>query len=611
MPKNTHTAQTNTQTTTQTITQALTQTAVQPWAVWAIFMLIFMLGCWLRLDQFTQQILIDDEWHAIFRIEELSIRQLYRNFGYADHSIPMTIYYALLAKLTTVNETLMRLPGMIISIAFIGAAFIYLKTKSPVIALLTALFIACSPLLITYSRIARPYAFVIPFAWVALAAFTYYWEQAKSQRQIVMSICCYSLFAATAIWALPVIGPFVIAPFIYYATANLCRDKSQLLTHCWRLCNIGIPFSLLTLVLILPPLIGSFDLLSAKGGRDLPTLETYQQVVYVWLGNSHTLVTTGTLLLALIGLPATLTQFPIVRSALLGALLILLSIYLSKPAWVFNELTFGRYLMAILPLLFLCASVGAYRTINFLARLRHSALNKLKKLNKKTPPNTHEKQRAKKKNILTQGITLPLIAIISVGLLNGQIYQHSILPAFKQPNNSNTASAYYYFSPNPERNLVQQTIQALPTLTLPQAIKNNPKYNGNLVLAPFYFRSDYWAGPRYEAALSQPVLPGFTNGLCNPDTVIGELSAHPKRNLHFDNFVQLSQENDWINKDIRLFIWQKPAMRPTRSHPVSFDACDALFDKFPALYEDKYVKIFDIVNQPELVNQMITASKVR
>jgi hypothetical protein len=40
----------------------------------------------------TTQIVLDDEWHAIHKLSS-SYSNIFRSFGYADHSIPLTILY--------------------------------------------------------------------------------------------------------------------------------------------------------------------------------------------------------------------------------------------------------------------------------------------------------------------------------------------------------------------------------------------------------------------------------------------------------------------------------------------------------------------------------------
>ena len=59
-----------------------------------------MLGAFFRIDQFSGQVLIDDEWHAVHQLLRLSPAQMFVDFGHADYSIPLGLLYGLPAALT-------------------------------------------------------------------------------------------------------------------------------------------------------------------------------------------------------------------------------------------------------------------------------------------------------------------------------------------------------------------------------------------------------------------------------------------------------------------------------------------------------------------------------
>ena len=99
--------------------------------------------------------------------------------------------------------------------------------------------------------------------------------------------------------------------------------------------------------------------LAARIGNDLPTLDTYVGVWHTWFGTDSAAVVILGLLFALAGLRVLAGREPrLLAMAGLGLAATLAGIYLSRPAWVHNALTFGRYMLPGQPLLLLCVALG-------------------------------------------------------------------------------------------------------------------------------------------------------------------------------------------------------------------------------------------------------------
>lgn len=67
-------------------------------AAWTLMLaLAIIAGAWLRWYQLGIQVLLDDEWHAVHKVLNSDAAGIATTFGFADHSILLTLYYRLLA----------------------------------------------------------------------------------------------------------------------------------------------------------------------------------------------------------------------------------------------------------------------------------------------------------------------------------------------------------------------------------------------------------------------------------------------------------------------------------------------------------------------------------
>ena len=191
-----------------------------PW----LFAAAVALGAWLRLDQFTAQVLIDDEWHAVHQLLKLTPSQMWLDFGHADYSIPLGLLYGLEARAFGLTETAMRWPMLVGGLATLVLFPLYVARRlGRATAAVFALLLAISPLLVIYSRMARPYAITLFLAWSAHAAF-HRFDAAPRGR--VAAGAAYAVAAALAAWLHPIIAPFVVAPF-FRAGFDLLRDVPE------------------------------------------------------------------------------------------------------------------------------------------------------------------------------------------------------------------------------------------------------------------------------------------------------------------------------------------------------------------------------------------------
>ena len=88
--------------------------AVSYWNV--LLVAAFVTGMALRAWQIDIQILIDDEWHAIHKLLRAGPLDILTHLGYADYSIPLTLYYQWLYRTVGLSEWGMHAPSLTASI---------------------------------------------------------------------------------------------------------------------------------------------------------------------------------------------------------------------------------------------------------------------------------------------------------------------------------------------------------------------------------------------------------------------------------------------------------------------------------------------------------------
>lgn len=458
-------------------------------------------GLFLRLDQFIDQVLIDDEWHAVHQLILHGPSRFLLSHGHSDHSIPLTAWDWLLMQSIGLSELGMRLPLLLAGLASLLLLPLALRGRLDLRVLLVfVLLLSVSTLLVGYARMARPYALTLLLSIASLALLA---------RAVQGGLCWPSALAAAVLaalsaWLHSVCAPFVLAPLLALGLQRL-RGRGL----CWRdwLALVAVYAVLMTLA-VLPPLLGDMASLTGKAGRDLPRLSTLRGVWYIWLGTSSTPVVLLSLALAALGFGSVWRSGVVPRWTLLGLGLTLLAILVVRPAWVFNPLTFGRYLLPALPLLLLCVAAGLVRAGD---RLFANA------------------------GLTTRawGVAGLAAALAVVTLLN------SPQPALLRHPNSNTLHYLYQFDYRPRHNPVVAAFDAVAISPYWATLAAQPPGSLTIALAPFRFESPAWLGPRWEGASRQWVIPAYLSGSC-VDWLYGEVP--PDHRFAFRNAVHLADD---------------------------------------------------------------------
>ena len=510
------------------------RTAVSP--AWAALVAVAALaGIWLRLDQFTTQVLIDDEWHVVHQLLQNGPGAMFLDFGYADYSIPLGILAWYEAHWWGLSEVMLRTPMLVCGIVALIAFPLYVAPRvSRATSALFAVLVAVSPLLVVYSRLARPYAITLLLGWVAHAAFRR-WRGAGSGRTTAGA--AYVVTAALAAWLHPLLAPFVLAPIVW-RLGSICRlAPTERRGALVRLLPLILATGALLAALILPPLIANPQSLAVKSGTDIPGIATLAGVWYAWLGTPSTVAVAVCIALAAWGAPDVWRALPEARTGVLGIVLTLVVVLLSRPMWSFNPLTLARYLLPFVPLLLLFVAAGA-------ARLAYRVATP------GTPPTRIS---------FAVVLALPLVALGA---------QSPLAPMLRHPN-TQALNSLYYIDFRPEKNPIVPYQAAIPLSPFWVSLATEPPGSVRIAAAPFYFESYDWDAPRWERLSHQTVVPGLSHRPLRRQA-LGRVA--PDARFRFRNAVHLADDGALARKRIDYVVWQKPYVQASKGIPAAIGA---------------------------------------
>ncbi|MEP7276191.1 MAG: hypothetical protein ABI812_07545, partial [Betaproteobacteria bacterium] len=271
-------------------------------------------GAYLRLDQIGAQVLVDDEWHAVHQLLRSTPGRMLLDFGYSDYGIPLGLLAWLESRAFGLSETLMRAPMLICGIVTLIAFPLYVARRfAPATMAVFAWLLALSPLLVVFSRMARPYAITLLLGWSAHAAF----QRFVTADRGMAAGALYVGAATLATWMHPIVGPFVLAPFVLAALDSRRRD-ALVRRRLRRVVGLALLTGGAIAALVLPPLFANPISMMLKSGLDSPNVDTMAGVAYAWLGTPHGAVVILCLALAALGARGVARALPEARTGALG-----------------------------------------------------------------------------------------------------------------------------------------------------------------------------------------------------------------------------------------------------------------------------------------------------
>lgn len=326
---------------------------------WLFFLLAATtLAIYLRADQILSQWLTDDEWHAIHKLQASEgYTPIFRSFGAADYSIPLTVLYRFIAEHFGLSELRMRLPMLVCGVALIPLAMSWTRRHFGIaVAVCFGFLLATSPLLINFSRMARPYSITLFLSVIALITLVR-WLRSPRLRPPLLSFSCL----IGSVYLHPINGALLAPPVIAANALILFSPKFEPFLK-WRFFLASVITAIFLLALILPPLLIDQGAMQVKLGSSLPGIDTVMGAQHLWFGSGSSILVAVMLLISAYGFTEVIEK---TRAETLFFLLALAGVFVAllllQPAWVHNPLTFARYSLPASLLLLLCLSAGVVK----------------------------------------------------------------------------------------------------------------------------------------------------------------------------------------------------------------------------------------------------------
>jgi hypothetical protein len=469
--------------------------ARSPWLL--LVALALAAGVFLRGWQLDAQVIIDDEWHAIQRLLVADVPHIVSRLGYADYSIPMTVGFRLLYEHGMLSERWMHVPVVIAGIALLALAPLLLRRRIalPVQATWVAL-LAISPLLVYLSKVARPYAFTVLLAFVAIVVFPRYARGGRRSAGVAYVACAW-----LAGYLHPIVLPFALMPLAYFALAGSWQGLRGAGGGAagWRMlrrCLVpGVVAAAMLAVALLPPMINDWAQFGAKAGRDSVTLESVYRTGLMLAGTRHPLVALAVALLAVAGAwrlarrDAAWLRY-VVTVLAVGAV----AVALTRATWIYHPLVYARYLLPALPFVLLFAAEGLAGLVEWVA------------------------QRAIREPRTSGRAGVQWAVAAAVAAVAASLYAVGPIPAMSYWPNQFYGHLRFQFDVDPAHNPYVTQVPQEPVPAFYRELARRPPGSLTLVELPWRLESNFNPHPWYQEVHRQRVRIGFVTPVCGVRT---------------------------------------------------------------------------------------------
>jgi hypothetical protein len=459
-------------------------------------------GLFLRGQQLVLQVVLDDEWHALHKALSAGPLDIATHLGRADYSIPLTLYVRLLYEHGWLSELRMRAPMIAAGALTLGTLpWLVRDCTGRATRVVFLMLLAVSPLLVLYSRHARPYALTCLLSFVALVAFDRWWRR---KGYPIAWAGAYVAATALAGWLSPVTLPFTLAPFVYRSIAAVAAaargaDRGNGRIAARRLVALAPAAAIPLALALVPAAVVDWTSLADKAGVDWVTGRTVWRALLLQFGVASPWIGAAMTALAIRG-AVLFAREDASRAACFSfaALAGFLAIVAARPAWVHYPIVLARYMIPALPLLLLAVARG---TVDLVDRLRPSAL-----------------------------------APAAVAALGAALFFAGPLPGLLVAPTQFGAHLRYWFDFDPDENpyLTQQPVEPVPEFY--RELAALAPGSRMLIEAPWRLESHYNPLALYQTVHRQRVRVGFVTPVCGSRTY-GE---YPEQaGLHMRNFAHL------------------------------------------------------------------------
>jgi len=226
---------------------------------------VLLAGAWVRVAGLGQRLPLADEIHTVDALRLHDLPHLLTHFGMRDVSLPIALWSWILMHTVGLEEwgfrALSFVPGILLLVGGLRGAR---RVTDPLGVAVLAVLLAGSPLLVFWSRQARPYAMI---AWLAVAAIGAHARLAREPGARAFALAAAA--QAALLWFSLTTVPFVLslaaaaALFRWRASAGVPDRRARLRAALARAAPTAVA-GLIALLLIGPALAASSGSLGAK-----------------------------------------------------------------------------------------------------------------------------------------------------------------------------------------------------------------------------------------------------------------------------------------------------------------------------------------------------------
>ena len=322
-------------------------------------LLLLAAAAYLRLWRLPSQVVGGDEYHGILAAFE-PLRTILTRFQWADNCIPLTAFYRILIKTVGLSDPGLRALPLLAGLLAVVLCALFLRRMAGAKASAIGMFLAAtSPLLVYYSRFARPYIIVVFLSFIAIRALYAWLEEGK--RSAVWPYVLAAVLAAY--FSLPAL-PGIVAPILWllglrlagFLRPGLARDPR--LPRFLTLVAVGLAV-LLGIALWFLPAASTRSFLTSKAGLGQISLSSLPVALNLFAGTGNDLVSFILLAVCVYGLVRTARSRPHFSSCL-GAMVAVqgLSLAVVRPHAVQVAIVLARYMIVLWPVWVIGISVG-------------------------------------------------------------------------------------------------------------------------------------------------------------------------------------------------------------------------------------------------------------
>lgn len=329
-----------------------------------VWLLAVVAGAAIRLDQLRDQVLVDDEWHALHALLAHGPLDVLLSFGTTDHSIPLTLWDILLERTVGLTELGMRLPSLACGLA---ALIVIPALVRPLVGARVAAglawLLAIAPLHVFFSRLARPYEPAMLLVFVAVVGLLRTTGE-RAPRGLRSAALGSALLAP---WLLPVVLPMVATALALAALSALGRhpdaarfsQPTRARTRRNALAGVAAVVAGWT-ILLGAPLIADSGALADKVGRGAIELATIDGASELLLGTTSFALRVASIAAMLTGAVVVARRAPRL-AAWAGAVVVAQTavLVIAAPHGLRFPIVLARYAFAASPFLLLAIAAGA------------------------------------------------------------------------------------------------------------------------------------------------------------------------------------------------------------------------------------------------------------